>query len=131
LRHEEHDQHREFAMSERNKNLTEMVEERFGLKGIDPQAEYNVRKTREARWREDTQWSPAEMHRMRPKANEEGIQDAKVWRRHWETRAAEEAMQDEGDLLVRPVISWRTFVKAGIVALIVYALLTAAAVLLP
>lgn len=60
---------------------------------------------------------------------DQGIQDAKAWRRFWEARAAEEHMRDEGDMLVRPVMNWRVFLWAGVAALIVYGLLTVALVL--
>lgn len=93
-------------MGERNKSVTEILMD-------DPQAAYNLRKSREI-------------------AHNEGIQDARAWRDHWRARAAEEQMQDEGDLYApRPLFDLRVLVKAGIVALIVYALITAALVLLP
>lgn len=60
---------------------------------------------------------------------EEDIQDATHWRDFWRARAAEERMQDEGDMLVRPVMNRRMLVRAGAVAIVVYILLIAAFVI--
>lgn len=64
-------------------------------------------------------------------AKAQGIQDAKAWRDHWQARAAEEPMRDEGDLYARPVVNRRMLIRAAAVLVVVYLLLTAALVLIP
>lgn len=62
---------------------------------------------------------------------DQGIQDAKAWRDHWQARAAEEPMRDEGDLYARPVVNRRMLLGVLAFLILVYLLLTAALVLLP
>jgi hypothetical protein len=72
------------------------------------------------------------VHDERERARQEGIRDAQIWRNHWKSRqiANEERLQDEGDMLARPVMNWRVFLRAAAFALGVYLLLTAALVLI-